>query len=514
MRTGEFDPRNKVPYNKITKAVIQSPDHQKLAEKVAENSIVLLKNDRVSATGKTLLPIDASKIHKIVIVGNLANKVTLGGYSGDPSLKVDAVQGITSAVKTVNPSAYVVFDSTGSSTTAELPAVLNEKTKTDIKSADLVIVFVGTDMAISHEGHDRASLAMPGNYNSLIYQVAALGNPNMVMAIQSAGPVDINYVKHYFPAIVFSGYNGESQGTALAHVLLGMKNPSGHLDFTWYKDDTQLPDKSDYALVPWKTNKLGRTYMYFTQKPTYPFGYGLSYSQFKFSNVKISSGSVSPNDQVSMSFDVTNTGKVAGATVAQLYVGFPKIKGAWSPTKKLEGFQKTTTLEPGQTEHITLNVKVSQLVLWNERDFRSVVYSGDYHFQIGFNSSDTAAIKNVNIQGQLTPKVQHVTVELPKLVYHVGETINLNGTNKWIKSDINTALAQPHPEADNIVEAVYNNNSFVKLADANVYYSSNNESVVNVNQKGIVSAKGPGVATITVTVDGVSGSSVVVVKPN
>lgn len=514
MRTGEFDPRNMVPYNKITKAVIQSPAHQRLAEKVAENSLVLLKNDPLPGSGKTLLPIDASKIHKIVIVGNLANKVTLGGYSGNPSLKVDAVQGITTAMKVANPKASVIFDKTGTSTTAELPAKLDAKTKADIRSADLVVVFVGTDMAISHEGHDRASLAMPGNYTSLIYQVAELGNPNMVMVIQSNGPIKINYVKHMFPAIVFSGYNGESQGTALAHVLLGMKNPSGHLNFTWYKDNTQLPNKTNYYLTPRKTNGLGRTYMYFTKKPTYPFGFGLSYTKFKISNAKLSTHSVSPNGSVTMSFDVTNTGNVAGATVAQLYVGFPKIKGETLPIKKLEGFQKTETLKPGQTQHIAINVKISQLAMWNEEAFKSMVYNGNYQFEIGYNSSDIAASKNVEIRGQLTPKVKYVTVELPKLIYHVGETFNLNGKNKWIKSDINTALAQPHPIADNIVEAVLNNSSFLNLKNAKVQYSSNNDSVVKVSRDGKVKAVGPGVTTINVTVNGVSGSTVIVVKRN
>ncbi len=187
METGEFDPADMVPYTKITKDVIQNPAHLQLAEEVAENTLVLLKNDPVQGTNTKLLPLDASKIHKIVIVGNLAAKVTLGGYSGNPDLKVDAVQGITKAMKATNPDAMVIFDSTHSSTTATGPAILSAKTKDDIKSADLVIVFVGTDEAISHEGHDRASLAMPGNYESMIYQVAAVGNPNMVLAIQSIG---------------------------------------------------------------------------------------------------------------------------------------------------------------------------------------------------------------------------------------------------------------------------------------------------------------------------------------
>ena len=524
MRTGEFDPPNKVSYTKITKNVIQSPAHQKLAEKVAENTLVLLKNDPVSGTNRRLLPMDASKLHKIVIVGNLANKVTLGGYSGDPTLKVNAVQGITTAMKAANPNATVIFDSTGTSTTAMNPAYLSEKTKSDIKSADLVIVFVGTDMKISHEGHDRASLAMPGNYNSLIYQVIAQGNKNILMVIQSVGPININYTRHSFPAIVFSGYNGESQGTALANVLLGDKNPSGHLDFTWYKDDTQLPSKSDFYLTPGKTNGIGRTYMYFTGDvtnfagpksvgaPTYPFGYGLSYTHFRFSNMAVSDTSISPSESVTVSFDVTNTGKTPGGTVAQLYVTSPKIKGKELPIKRLEGFQKTENLQPGQTQHISLKVKASNLSFWNERDMRSVVYNGSYGFQLAHNSSDVAESKTVNIHGKLAPKVIHVTVEPENLVYHVGDTINLHGKNKWIKSDTNPAREQPHAVADNIVEAVNNNGSFVNLADAHIQYHSDNNKVASVSSNGIVKATGQGVATITATVDGVSGSTVIVVK--
>ena len=141
-----------------------------------------------------------------------------------------------------------------------------------------MIVFVGTDTNVATEGKDRTTLAMPGNYNSLISQVTAIGNPRTAMVIQSDGPVDISGTQGDFPAIVFSGYNGESQGTALAQVLFGQVNPSGHLDFTWYKDDSQLPAIKNYGLTPSQTGGLGRTYMYFTGTPTYPFGYGLSYT--------------------------------------------------------------------------------------------------------------------------------------------------------------------------------------------------------------------------------------------
>jgi beta-glucosidase len=524
MRTGEFDPPAMVPYTKITKQVIESPAHRELAEEVAENTLVLLKNDPVPGTNTKLLPLDASKIHKIVIVGNLATRVTLGGYSGDPDLKVDAVQGITKAVEAINPGATVIFDSTGSSTTATEPALLSDKTKADIKSADLVIVFVGTDEAVSHEGHDRVSLAMPGNYDSMIYQVVDLGNPNMVLAIQSVGPVQISYIKHYFPAIVFSSYNGESQGTALANVLLGKKNPSGHLDFTWYRNDTQLPSKSDYYLTPDKTNGLGRTYMYFVGNrvgdyrhftivpPTYPFGYGLSYSQFKISNVAVSPKQISPDDEVTVSFDVINTGSVAGETVAQLYVAPPKIKGKELPIKRLEGFQKTKDLQPEESQHITLTVKAADLAFWDESELKSVVYNGIYQFQVGYNSSDIADSGDVNIQGTLTPVIAHVTVEPEQLIYRVGDEINLNDKNKWIKSDINPDLEEQHAVADNIIEAVNNDGSFVNLANVPIQYHSDHPAVASVNDRGIVKMLAPGVATITATIHGVSGGTVIVVK--
>jgi beta-glucosidase-like glycosyl hydrolase len=512
MRTGEFDPPDQVPYTKITKSVIQSPAHQKLAEKVAENSLVLLKNNSVSGHNKPLLPMDSATIHKIVILGNLANKVELGGYSSDPSLQVSAVDGIKAAFKKANPDASVIFYSAGTSTTATNPASLSAQAKKDIKSADAVIVFVGTNEAVAREGHDRASLAMLGNYDSLIYQVIALGNPNMALVIQSDGPVKINYIKHNFPAIVFSGYNGERQGTALASVLLGKKNPSGHLDFTWYKDATQLPNKNNYRLTPKKTSGLGRTYQYFTGKPTFPFGYGLSYTHFKYSRIHISTSHASPKDSVTLRFDVTNTGDVPGATVAQLYVAPPKISAKELPIKQLKGFEKTKVLNPGQMQHISLTVPLGNLSFWNEQKLTSIVYIGKYQFQIGKSSRNIIASKTVNIQGKLAPRVTHVTIEPPKLIYHVGETLNLNGKNQWIKSDIVQNKTQPHAAADNIVETVRNNGSFVNLSRVHVHYHSNRDSVATVNKQGIVKAVGKGVVTITATVNGVSGSTVIVVK--
>ena len=517
METGEFDPPSQNPYTKISKDVIQSPAHQALAQKVADNSLVLLKNDNVAGTDQALLPANPAKLNKVVIVGNLADQVTLGGYSSSPKLQVSAVQGITDQVKAANPGASVVFDAANTSSTANpgTPAVLSAQTAADIKSADLVVVFVGTTTNNTNEGLDRGNLNMPGNYSSLIDQVTALGNPRTALAIQSDGPVKIDDVQGRFPAVVFSSYNGESQGSALADVLFGKQNPSGHLDFTWYKDASQLPAMSNYGLTPDATGGLGRTYQYFTGTPTYPFGYGLSYSTFAYSHITADRTSVSADGTVKVGFDVKNTGSTPGATVAQLYAATPfSVPGVELPKERLAGFAKTRVLQPGASEHITIQVKVSDLALWDSKAAKDVVYDGPYQFQVGPDASTVAGSAAVKVHGAWTPKVQTVTVQPENVEYAAGETLDLTGKNRWIKDDT-TAANEPDRnmavQADHVVEAVDNDGSFADLAKAHVRYSSSDPSVATVSDKGIVTAVGNGVATINVTVDGVTGSVAITV---
>ena len=519
METGEFNPPQYVPYTKITKAVIQSHAHQALAERVAANDLVLLHNGNVSGTSEPLLPADPAKLKKVVIVGNLADTVTLGGYSGDPKLQVNAVHGITATVKAASPRASVVFDSCHTSTIAMAHADCPARTRAAIKSASLVVVFVGTDENIAREntaleqGPDRTTLAMPGNYDSLISQVAALGNPRMALVIQSDGPVDIANVQRDFPAIVFSGYNGESQGTALASVLFGATDPAGHLDFTWYAGNSQLPPMQNYGLTPGQTGGLGRTYLYFTKTPTYPFGYGLSYTTFAYSKVSANRSSVPADGTVSVSFTVTNIGRVPGATVAQLYVSTPfTVPGTELPAKRLEGFQRTKALAPGQSQRITLTVPVPNLGLWNEQQLKETVYDGPYRFGVGPDSADIVAAPRVQVTGAITPHVRYVTVQPGRVIFQRGQTLDLTGKNPWIASDTNPAIEQHHATADHIVEAVSNDQSFVNLSHATVTYSSSDPAVATVSKAGILKATGPGVATISVTVDGVTGSAPIVVR--
>ena len=512
METGEFDPASQVAYTSISKSQIQSPAHQALAEKVAANDITLLQNNNVAGTSSKLLPVNPATLSSVVVVGNLADTVTLGGYSGDPTLQVNAVQGITAAVKAANPAATVTFDACGTSTTATAPASCSAATQAAIKTASLVVVFAGSDLNVADESKDRTTLAMPGNYDSLFSQVAALGNPRTALVMQSDGPYDIQDAQQDFPAIVFSGYNGESQGTALAQVLFGQQNPAGHLDFTWYANDAQLAAMDNYGLTPSQTDGLGRTYMYFTGTPTYPFGYGLSYSSFAYSHIEVGPSATSADGTVRVGFDVTNTGKTAGTTVAQLYAAPPGAATGDNEREQLVGFQKTEQLRPGQTQHITLSVKVSSLSQWDETGLKQVVADGAYQFRVASDASDTVGSGTVDVHGAITPKVQSVTVQPGQVVFQSGQTLNLTGTNPWIAPDTDPSLEQNHATADSIVEAADNDQSFADLSKARVSYSSSDPRVATVSGAGVVTMRAPGAATIRVDVNGVTGTAPIVVQ--
>jgi beta-glucosidase len=512
MRTGEFDPAAQVPWTRITKDVIESRPHQDLATQVADNSLVLLKNDTVPGTRRALLPVDPGAVHQVVVVGDLAGTVTLGGYSGEPTHTTTTVQGITAALHAADPDASVVFDACGTSTTATTAAACGAETQDAIRSADLVVVMAGTDQNVAREERDRAGIALPGNYRSLIDQVAALGNHRMVLDLQASGALAVEDVRQAFPAVLFSGYNGQDQGTALADVLFGKQNPSGHLTFTWYADDGQLPDVTDYGLTPAQTGGLGRTYQYFTGRATYPFGYGGSYTTFAYRGLSIDRRRATGDDTVHVSFRVTNTGRVAGATVAQLYATTPDVRGSeqQQPRRRLAGFAKTHVLRPGQTQRVSLALTLSQLSVWNAQARRQEVPRGDYRLAIGPDSATAALRGTLPVTADARPRLQAVTTQPPKSLFAPGETMDLTADNPWIRDD--TAQADDHVKASHVVEAVRSDQTFVDLRHARITYRTSNPRVAQVSPKGVVTTVATGVATIGVTVDGVTGSFPIAVK--
>jgi beta-glucosidase len=529
MRTGEFDPRAGQPYTKITKSVIQSPAHQALTQTVADQSLTLLQNNRPAGSAQPLLPMAASRVKRVVVVGDQANQVFLGDYSGQPAEQVSVLDGIRRAL----PAAQVVYDSGNSSDTSSQAPSLQPSTQAAIKTADLVVVMVGTDANVNTEGYDRKTLELPGNYEQLIDQVAGLGNPRIVLLDQSAGPVDLTRVRHRVASILFSAANGERQGLAAADVILGRVNPSGHLSFTWYANDTQLPDQTNYNLTPAGTGGLGRTYMYFTGSPTYPFGYGLSYTSFHYSGEQLlGAASISrprparrrtpaftaaasrvdaelpATATLRVRFRITNSGRRAGATVAQLYATAPHARGA-GPREQLVGFARTLALRPGGSQSITISVPlISALRQWNSSLGREVVPSGIWQFRLGRSSRDFVYTFRVRITGSIPRTIATVTLSPPALTLSPGQTLDLRGRNPWLDG---LAPAQYQSVGDTIISAVRRDDSFVDLSHASMRFSSNRPGVVSVDRNGLVRARSPGVATVSATVGGVTASTPFVV---
>jgi beta-glucosidase len=207
-------------------------------------------------------------------------------------------------------------------------------------------------------GGDRTSLDLPKPEEDLVQAVAATGKP-LVVVLMNGSALGANWEKAHADAILEAWYSGEEGGTAIAETLSGKNNPAGRLPVTFYKDVHQLPHFEDYSMK-------GRTYRYFTGEPLWPFGYGLSYTSFSYSDLIVPETGINAGDPLNASVTVTNTGKLAGDEVVQLYLKFPDLAGA--PIRALRGFQRIH-LEPGVRQKVEFHL--------NPRDLSMVTELGD-----------------------------------------------------------------------------------------------------------------------------------------
>ena len=365
-------------------------------------------------------------------------------------------------------------------------------------SYDAVIVYAGTDDRHSREDVDRSTLALPGAQASLISQVAAR-NPNTVVYLETAGQVDVTGFVAAVPALLWSSYNGQRKGEALADVLLGARNPSGRLPFTWYRDAGQLPPIDDYG-IRGDGAKPGRTYMYFDGDASYPFGHGLGYTRFGYSRLTVDRSRVDANGTVRVGVDVTNTGSVPGAEVVQLYVGTPTSPAARQrPDKRLAGFQKIA-LRPKQTRRVSFSVAIPDLAFFDERSGRYVVDPGSYLIQVGRSSADADPRQRtrVTVGGSLRPTLSVVTATAPTLIPR--DTV--------VAPKLTVAMTDDSRYGYRAEGA-----STALPVGSTVRYRSNRPGVVSVDSAGVLRTGSTGVATITATVSyrGVSRSTEFVV---
>jgi beta-glucosidase len=308
IRLGLVDPPEMVPYAKIGAADEPEPwttDKTKAAVKLAtQESIVLLKNT------SGLLPLDKTKVKTIAVVGPSANEVDFDWYSSWPPYAITPLQGITNKA---GPNVTVTCATNNTDGQAVKLA----------QAADVAVVVVGNNPgggfgrvsgpSEGKEGRGRKAITLDQSQEDLIEQVFA-ANPKTIVVLISSYPFAINWPQEHVPAIVHLSQNSQELGSALADVLFGDYNPAGRLVQTWPKSLDQLPPMMDYNI------RNGRTYMYFKGEPLYPFGYGLSYTTFTYSNLKTSAETLAKNGAITVSVDVQNSGKAAGEEVVQLYV--------------------------------------------------------------------------------------------------------------------------------------------------------------------------------------------------
>ncbi|HTT18097.1 MAG TPA: glycoside hydrolase family 3 C-terminal domain-containing protein [Candidatus Sulfotelmatobacter sp.] len=258
-----------------------------------------------------------------------------------------------------------------------------------VKNADVVVAVVGITSHLEGEempieepgfsGGDRTSLDLPKPEEDLVQAVAATGKP-LIIVLMNGSAMGINWEKAHASAILEAWYSGEEGGAAVAETLSGKNNPAGRLSVTFYKDVRQLPHFEDYAMK-------GRTYRYFEGEPLWPFGYGLSYTTFNYANLTLPDAAVNAGDALNTSVTVTNTGKVAGDEVVQVYVKFPDVAGA--PRRALRGFQRIH-LEPGANEKVSFQLNARDLSMVTEAG-DIVVPEGKYTISIGGGQPGTDA---------------------------------------------------------------------------------------------------------------------------
>ena len=403
IRLGMFDPPSMDPYSRIAQKELDSPAHRELALRLAEESMVLLKNDGV-------LPL-RQDVKRIAVVGPLASQtgVLLGNYHGTPTHTVTFLDGLEAQF----PKAHItyvpgtpflaahqrhpVFPADDTPDPAAIAAARN---------ADVVIAVVGiTSHLESEQSHlhlpgfldgDRTSLALPKPEENLVRAVAATGKP-LIVVLMNGSALAVRWEKAHANAILETWYAGEEGGAAIAATLSGRNDPAGRLPVTFYRSVRQLPNFADYSMAD-------RTYRYFTGKPLWPFGYGLSYTAFRYGDLTLPSAPIAAGAPLDVSVKITNTGRVAGEEVVQLYLKFPGIPGA--PIRALRGFQRIH-LAPGQSRHVRFHLQRRDLSMVTETG-EIIVPQGTYAVSVGGGQPGTGA---PSVSGRFQVEGQ---IELPR----------------------------------------------------------------------------------------------------
>jgi beta-glucosidase len=370
---GDFDPVGACPFDNIPFSASNSQAMHAVARKAAQEAIILLKNS------SNLLPLNKNTVQSIAVIGPAADTCYwLGGYTTkNPAYKISPLAGIKSKLSS---NAIMTYAKGADYYDACADSFINNAVGI-ARTAGVVILCLGTNWRFSREGFDAANLNLPGRQTELAQKVHAV-NPNTIVVLSFGNPVSINWINDSIPAILGIGYGGQEYGNAIADALFGDYNPGGKVAQTFYKNSAQLPSiLNEYHIVgKW-------LYMYCTADVLYPFGYGLSYTTFAYSNCVIGKSTIASYEDMSVSVDVQNTGTRSGDEVVQLYLSKAQAGPVTLPKKALKGF-KRITLAPGETRTVTFPLNGMDAAYYDIPTSRFMVSPGLYNLLIGSSSVD------------------------------------------------------------------------------------------------------------------------------
>jgi len=348
-------------------------EHRLLALKAAQKSIVLLKNN------KNILPLEKD-IKSIAVIGPNANERRLGGYSGKEIKVVTPLEGIKNrAPKNLTINYAQGCDVTNKSKNGFKDAV------SIAQASDVVVLFMGNSDKTEGESRDRSNLDLPGVQEELIQEICNTGTPVIVVLI-SGSVVTMGKWIDRVQAVIEAWYPGEEGGNAIADILFGNCNPGGRLPITFAKTTGQLP-------LYYNHKPSGRVDDYVDlrgEQAQFPFGYGLSYTTFKFGKPRLEKSSIHKHESTSVFVDVTNTGNVAGDEVVQMYIR-DKVSSVSRPVKELKGF-KRISLKPGESKTVALTISPAHLSCINI-NMEDTVEAGDFEIMVGNSSRDQDLVK-------------------------------------------------------------------------------------------------------------------------
>ncbi len=374
-------------------AISKLKSSKEIALKAAQQSIVLLKNDGV-------LPLDKKSIKKIAVIGPGADSHSFGGYPGAPYYATSLLEGIQAkvgkGVEVVTAQGVKITENWKDDArhnwmvndiilpTREDNLKLINEAKEIAKTADVIILAIGENEQICREVFgpqhlgDNVTLDLISNQQELADSLLTLGKP-VIVYLQNGRPLSITKLDESANAVIEGWYMGQESGTAAADVIFGDVNPSAKLTITFPKSVGQLPLYYNHKPSAQFTN-----YISMDKEPLYPFGYGLSYTTFSYSEPKLSKATIKKEDSSIVTVTVTNTGKVEGDEIVQLYIR-DEVSSVTRPVKELKGF-KRISLDPGESKDVSFEINKSMLAFWNI-DMNYVVEPGTFKIMVG-NSSD------------------------------------------------------------------------------------------------------------------------------